>query len=81
MLTTILLVFIACFILERCVPGWRLPVVRTWPARVLAINAAQLGVVLLAGVSWERWLSGASVCHLSDRVGPTSTRERCWSTR
>ncbi|MBL8303123.1 MAG: sterol desaturase family protein, partial [Ideonella sp.] len=72
MLTTILLVFVACLVLERCRPGWRLPVVPTWPARVLAINAVQLAVVLLAGVSWERWLSGASVFQLSARVGPAA---------
>lgn len=72
MLTTIFLVFIGCFVLERCMPGWRLPAVPTWPARVLAINAAQLGVVLLAGVSWERWLSSASVFHLSDAMGPVA---------
>jgi hypothetical protein len=29
MLITILLMFFACFVLERWVPGWRLPAVRT----------------------------------------------------
>lgn len=70
MLTVIFIAFAACFALERWIPGWRLPRVRGWPARALLINAAQLGVVLLAGVSWERWLSGASVFHLSKSVGP-----------
>lgn len=70
MLPLIFAVFVLCFVLERLVPGWRLPRVRTWPARVLAINAVQLGVVVLAGFSWERWLSGASVFHLSDHLGP-----------
>jgi len=72
MLITILMVFVACFVLERWVPGWRLPAVRTWPLRVLAINAVQLGVVLLAGVSWERWLSSVSVFRLSDQAGPVA---------
>jgi sterol desaturase/sphingolipid hydroxylase (fatty acid hydroxylase superfamily) len=65
MLMTIIVVFAACFVLERLAPGWRLPRVRTWPVRVIAINAAQLGVVLVAGVSWEKWLTGASVFDLS----------------
>ena len=65
MLWLILSVFAGCFILERVIPGWDLPRVRTWPVRVLAINAVQLGVVLLAGVSWEIWLSSWSVFHLS----------------
>jgi len=70
MLSTIFVIFIACFLLERAAPGWRLPAVRTWPARVLLVNAIQIGVVLLAGVSWERWLSGWSVFHLSRHVAP-----------
>ena len=68
MLGIILTVFVGCFALERLVPGWRLPKVRTWPLRVLLINGVQLGVVVLAGVSWERWLSSWSVFHLSHHV-------------
>ena len=72
MLLTIFAVFAGCFVLEKLLPGWSLPKVRTWPLRVLAINAAQLGVVLLAGISWERWLSSASLFHLSDHVSNVS---------
>ena len=70
MLVTIFCIFAFCFVLERVIPGWRLPRVRTWPLRVLLINAAQLGVVLLAGVTWERWFQSASVFRLSDHVSP-----------
>jgi sterol desaturase/sphingolipid hydroxylase (fatty acid hydroxylase superfamily) len=69
-LTTILIIFAACFLLERAVPGWRLPQVRTWPVRVLLVNAVQLAVVLIAGVTWERWFSASSLFHLSDYVAP-----------
>lgn len=69
-LALIFAVFVFCFVLERIFPGWPLPRVRTWPMRVLLINAAQLGVVLLAGVSWERWLSSTSLFRLSDHVSP-----------
>jgi len=65
MLATIFAAFGACLLLERLVPGWGLPRVRTWPLRVLALNAVQLGVVLLAGFSWERWCQGASLFGLS----------------
>ena len=65
MLGTIVAVFAGCLVLERVLPGWRLPHVRTWPARVLAINAAQLGVVLLAGATWEQWLGAYSLLDLS----------------
>ena len=69
MLTYILAAFAVCFLLERLIPGWRLPSVKTWPVRVLLINGVQLGVVLLAGVTWERWLSAWSLFALSERLG------------
>jgi sterol desaturase/sphingolipid hydroxylase (fatty acid hydroxylase superfamily) len=72
MLLTIIAIFAACFLLERAAPGWRLPNVRTWPLRVLLINAVQLAVVLLAGVTWERWASSWSLFHLSDFVNPAA---------
>ncbi|HEX7968904.1 MAG TPA: sterol desaturase family protein, partial [Stellaceae bacterium] len=59
-----------CFALEKITPGWRLPKVRTWPFRVIAINLVQLTVVLVAGLTWERWLSTYSLFHLSEHVGP-----------
>jgi sterol desaturase/sphingolipid hydroxylase (fatty acid hydroxylase superfamily) len=61
---------VGCMVLERMIPGWRLPNVRTWPLRVVAINLVQLGVVLVAGVTWEKWLSSASLFHLSDHLSP-----------
>jgi len=71
-LTIIFAVFVFCFVLERVMPGWPLPKVRTWPVRVLLVNAIQLGVVLLAGLSWERWLRSASVVDLSEHVSPAT---------
>ncbi|HYU43919.1 MAG TPA: sterol desaturase family protein [Vicinamibacteria bacterium] len=70
MIAVVLLIFVACFLLEQAIPGWRLPRVRTWPLRVVAINVVQLGIVLVAGITWERWLSSASLLHLSRSVGP-----------
>lgn len=72
MLPIIFAVFVFCFALERARPGWTLPPVKTWPLRVLVINAAQLGVVVLAGFTWERWLSAASLLHLSAHVSPAA---------
>ena len=70
MLKIIFAAFVLCFIVERLFPGWPLPKVKTWPLRVVLVNAVQLGVVLLAGVSWERWLSSTSLFHLSAHVPP-----------
>jgi len=63
-------VLVFCFLLERSLPGWALPRVPTWPVRVIVVNLVQLGVVLLAGVTWEVWLSSWSVFHLSNVVSP-----------
>jgi len=70
MLPLILAVFAFCFVLERLIPGWVLPHVKTWPIRVVAINVIQLAVVLLAGIAWEKWLSSRSLLHLSSHVDP-----------
>lgn len=59
-----------CLILERLVPGWKLPKVRSWPLHVVAINFVHLGVVLVAGVTWERWLSGQSILDLATYLSP-----------
>lgn len=68
MLIYVFLLAALCMVIERLAPGWKLPAVRTWPWRVVVVNAFQLGVVMLAGVSWERWLSGWSVVDLSSRM-------------
>jgi sterol desaturase/sphingolipid hydroxylase (fatty acid hydroxylase superfamily) len=70
MLGFILSAFVACFILESLFPGWKLPRVKTWPYRVLLINAVQLLVVTVAGFTWERWLSSASLFKLSNYASP-----------
>ncbi len=72
MLILLLAIFAGCWLLERVHPGWPLPKVRGWTLRVVLVNLVQLGVVLLAGISWERWLSSASLFHLSRHLDPAS---------
>ena len=69
MLIIIFSVFAFCFILERIIPGWKLPEVPTWTIRVIAINFNQLAIVTLAGYTWEMWVSSTSLFHLSKHVG------------
>jgi len=71
MLKYLIAVAACCFVLERIVPGWKLPAVKTWPLRVVLVNLVQLGVVTLAGVTWELWLSSWSVFHLSRHLSPS----------
>jgi sterol desaturase/sphingolipid hydroxylase (fatty acid hydroxylase superfamily) len=71
MIVYLLGVFVFCFVLERLIPGWPLPQVRTWPLRVVGVNLVQIAIVLLAGVTWEKWLASASLLKLEEHVSPT----------
>lgn len=57
-------------VVERLWPASELPRVRAWYARVALINAIQLGIVILAGYTWDRWLAQASLFRLRDHLGP-----------
>ncbi|WP_074881937.1 sterol desaturase family protein [Legionella jamestowniensis] len=70
MFKVLLVIFVLCFVIERLFPGWKLPDVRTWPTRVVLINLVQIGVVTLAGYTWEIWLSSWSIFHISKYFSP-----------
>lgn len=70
MLAVVIGIGALCCLIERLWPGWQLPRVQTWALRVIAINLVQIAVVLVAGVTWERWLSGHSLLHLSQHLPP-----------
>jgi sterol desaturase/sphingolipid hydroxylase (fatty acid hydroxylase superfamily) len=55
-----------CILAERLWPAMNLPRVRAWWPRVLLINAIQLGITMLAGQTWNRWLNHMSAFHLSN---------------
>lgn len=69
MLYVILAVAAGFLVVERLWPAMDLPRVRAWWARVILVNLLQLGIVLLAGVSWDRWLAQASLVRLQDHMG------------
>lgn len=58
MLVPIILCAGFLMILERVVPDQKLGHVKGWWFRVLIINLIQLGVIFLAGVTWDKWFSG-----------------------
>lgn len=70
MIVWLMAVAALCFVLERLRPGWRLPAVPTWWPRVVGVNVVQVAVVLVAGVTWERWLSQRSLLQLSQQLDP-----------
>jgi sterol desaturase/sphingolipid hydroxylase (fatty acid hydroxylase superfamily) len=56
------------FILERVLPGRELPDTPGWYSRAAYLNLCQLGIVLLAGVAWNRWLQSWAVFHISESM-------------
>jgi len=51
----LLTAFLLLFALERLFPGARLPRVPFWKRRVALANVAQGAILVLAGVTWDRW--------------------------
>ena len=55
---------VGCIIAERLWPANALPRVDAWWGRVILVNAIQLGVLVIAGIAWDRWFARASIFHL-----------------
>lgn len=64
LVATILLIAGGFIVVERYWPANELPRVRAWYPRVFLVNAVQGGIVVLSGLTWDRWLNRASVIHL-----------------
>jgi sterol desaturase/sphingolipid hydroxylase (fatty acid hydroxylase superfamily) len=62
-LIVIFAVFFLC--VERFFPGRELPHAPGWYARAIFLNIVQLGIVVLAGYTWNRWLQGPSVLQIA----------------
>ena len=70
-MTPILIILLATvffFLLERILPGRELPEAPGWFARAALMNACQLGIVVLAGMGWERWMQRWSLFHIASSV-------------
>lgn len=68
MIILLLAIAAACVLVERLWPAMELPRVRAWWARVIFVNSIQLGMVVLAGQTWNRWMAHASLYHLSNHL-------------
>ena len=54
---TVLALALLMIIVERLKPGRTFPTVRGWWMRAIAVNLVQVGIVFLAGRTWDGWLS------------------------
>lgn len=53
----VLVIALAMMAVERLRPGRAWPSVRTWWLRAIALNLVQVGIVFLAGSTWDSWLA------------------------
>ena len=60
------------FIAERVLPGRELPEAPGWYARAAFLNTCQVGIILLAGVAWNRWAQRWSIFHISRSMAPVA---------
>ena len=66
-MTLLLLIGAGMILVERLWPANELPRVHAWWPRVIIVNAVQLGIVVIAGLTWDRWFQGFSIFRLSSR--------------
>jgi sterol desaturase/sphingolipid hydroxylase (fatty acid hydroxylase superfamily) len=65
----ILTIGVGFLVVERIWPANALPRVRAWYPRVILINTLQGGIVIIAGLTWDKWLNRASLLNLEDHLG------------
>jgi sterol desaturase/sphingolipid hydroxylase (fatty acid hydroxylase superfamily) len=58
------------FVLERVLPGRELPEAPGWFIRAALMNGSQLGIVVLAGIGWNRWMQSWSLFHIASAMPP-----------
>lgn len=70
MIVVVIAIAVGMILVERAWPANELPKVRAWWARIAVINLLQLAIVLLAGVTWDRWLARIGLFHLREHLPP-----------
>lgn len=69
MIWILLAIAVGFLIVEKLWPASALPRVRAWWARVALVNLLQLGIVVLAGITWDRWFLNISLFNLKAHMG------------
>ena len=69
MILIVLVIAGGFIVVERLWPANDLPRVRAWYPRVLLVNAVQGGMVVLSGLTWDRWFAHMSLVRLQEHMG------------
>lgn len=65
-------------LIERLWPANKLPTSRGWWKRIALVNIAQVGVVILAGYTWDRWFQSYSLLHFRDHLSTFWSATICY---
>ncbi|MGJ8698146.1 MAG: sterol desaturase family protein [Verrucomicrobiaceae bacterium] len=65
-------------LIEKLWPANQLPTSRGWWTRIALINAAQVGVIIVAGLTWDRWAQSFSLFHLRDHLSTFWSATVCY---
>lgn len=70
MLVTLLILGVAVFffVIERMFPGRTLPNSSGWYTRAAFLNICQMGIVLLAGITWNTWFRNLSSFNIASKL-------------
>ena len=68
MIWLLIAIAVGMIVVEKLWPAMELPRVRAWWGRVALINAIQIGIIILAGLTWNHWLAKWSLVRLDGRM-------------
>jgi sterol desaturase/sphingolipid hydroxylase (fatty acid hydroxylase superfamily) len=76
----LLILFFAIFFVcaENLLPGRQLPPSPGWYGRAIFLNLVQLGIVVLAGFTWNEWLQGPSLIRIDGALHVVIQGFICW---
>jgi len=66
------------FVAERIFPGRKLPHSSGWYARAIFLNLSQFGIILLAGITWDKWFQGHSLFNIAGALTPIQQGLMSW---
>lgn len=68
MILLLVAIALVLVLIERIWPGNKLPSSKGWWARIVVVNTVQVGIIILAGETWDHWFEKASLFHLGDKL-------------
>jgi len=68
MLPALIAIAVVLVLIERFWPANELPSSKGWWLRIALVNLAQVGIVILAGKTWDLWFQDVSLFHLKDHL-------------